>query len=175
MQAIQQSRQISAFSLIELMIVIAIIGILATMGIPAYQDYMARARVAEVLVALNNIKTGVSEFVMSRTLDFATPRYPASLAEAGISDPSAVAVPSTPTAPNKIQTIVLGTATGAPAGALAGAISATVNAAACGFSPNSLTLTLTLNPTVSTTGSISWACMSTGTGTKYAPSSCSRP
>ena len=49
------------FTLIELMIVIAIIGILAAIAIPAYQDYTIRARVSEAITALSAAKATVSE------------------------------------------------------------------------------------------------------------------
>ena len=49
------------FTLIELMIVIAIIGILAAIAIPAYQDYTIRARVSEAVTALSAAKATVSE------------------------------------------------------------------------------------------------------------------
>lgn len=50
------------FTLIELMIVVAIIGILAAVAIPAYQDYIARAQVTEAINLLGGAKTPVSEF-----------------------------------------------------------------------------------------------------------------
>jgi type IV pilus assembly protein PilA len=49
------------FTLIELMIVVAIIGILAAVALPAYQDYTVRARMSEVLLAASGMKTTVAE------------------------------------------------------------------------------------------------------------------
>ena len=52
-------------TLIELMIVIAIIGILGALALPAYQDYTVRAKVAELLLATDACKTSVSEAISS--------------------------------------------------------------------------------------------------------------
>jgi type IV pilus assembly protein PilA len=49
------------FTLIELMIVVAIIGILAAVALPAYQDYTVRAKVSEMILAASSAKTSVSE------------------------------------------------------------------------------------------------------------------
>ncbi|MCC7080727.1 MAG: pilin [Burkholderiales bacterium] len=49
------------FTLIELMIVVAIIGILAAVALPAYQDYTIRAKVSEIVLAASGFKTTVAE------------------------------------------------------------------------------------------------------------------
>src|SRR5215468_8135168 len=53
------------FTLIELMIVVAIIGILAAVALPAYQDYTIRAKVSELVLAASGFKTSVSEKAQS--------------------------------------------------------------------------------------------------------------
>lgn len=54
------------FTLIELMIVVAIIGILAAVALPAYQDYTVRAQASEVMLALSAGKTPVAEFYQTK-------------------------------------------------------------------------------------------------------------
>jgi type IV pilus assembly protein PilA len=60
MKRIQQG-----FTLIELMIVVAIIGILAAVALPAYQDYTAKAKMSEVVLAASSARTCVTEIVQS--------------------------------------------------------------------------------------------------------------
>jgi len=55
------------FTLIELMIVVAIIGILAAVAVPAYQDYIARAQVSEAVYLLQSGKTGLAEYYGDKT------------------------------------------------------------------------------------------------------------
>ena len=58
-------RQPKGLTLIELMIVIAVIGILGALALPAYQDYTVRAKVSEMLLAANGCKTAVTEAISS--------------------------------------------------------------------------------------------------------------
>ncbi|MDM8547147.1 pilin [Candidatus Venteria ishoeyi] len=65
------------FTLIELMIVIAIIGILAAVAIPAYTDYLKRSKVAEAIGLMAGLKTPVEEYIGSKGIT----NWPASAAE----------------------------------------------------------------------------------------------
>ena len=53
------------FTLIELMIVVAIIGILAAVALPAYQDYTIRAKLSEVVLAASSCRTSITETVQT--------------------------------------------------------------------------------------------------------------
>src|SRR5580765_6232138 len=71
------------FTLIELMIVVAIVGILAAIALPAYQDYTIRARVSEAAAAAGACKTAVAEFYASNAT------LPTDTAQAGCSGTTA--------------------------------------------------------------------------------------
>ena len=73
MKAIQKG-----FTLIELMIVIAIIGILAVIALPAYQDYTGRAQVSEAITLMEGQKSAVVEYYADKG------KWPTSNADAGI-------------------------------------------------------------------------------------------
>ena len=73
------------FTLIELMIVVAIIGILAAIAIPAYQDYTIRAQVSEGMTLASDIKAGVAEYMAQ------TGEWPGDLAEAGVTSATGAA------------------------------------------------------------------------------------
>jgi type IV pilus assembly protein PilA len=72
-------KKMQGFTLIELMIVIAILGILLAIAIPAYSDYTVRARVSEGLNVAAATKTAVSETRLSRG------SFPSTNADAGVS------------------------------------------------------------------------------------------
>lgn len=58
--------QQKGFTLIELMIVVAIIGILASIAIPSYNDYTARSQVSEAMVLSSSLKTGLADWFADR-------------------------------------------------------------------------------------------------------------
>ena len=68
------------FTLIELMIVVAIVGILAAIALPAYRDYTIRSKMAEVAAALGACKTSVTEYINTKNV------WPGSLSQSGCSD-----------------------------------------------------------------------------------------
>ena len=80
MKAIQKG-----FTLIELMIVVAIIGILAAVALPAYQDYTKRARASEALSLMSGAKASVTEFYSSNN------HFPTGNTSAGLASPASIA------------------------------------------------------------------------------------
>jgi type IV pilus assembly protein PilA len=134
------------FTLIELMIVVAIIGILAAIAIPAYSDYTKRAKVTELVTAASACKASVSEFFQAQGA------FPADIAEAGCSN----------TATDKITSIALGAGDGV--------ITVTSNIAGV---PGVYVLLPT--ETVADSGVLEWTC-DTAAGTtiedKYRPANC---
>ena len=148
MKAIQKG-----FTLIELMIVVAIIGILAAIALPAYQDYTARAQVAEALTLADGQKTAVTEFYADRGV------FPKDNTEAGIAAPSNIK----------------GKYVAQVAVAANGVITATMNASglAAGVAGKTVTLTPTA-PNATTGGSVTWACTSSADN-KYIPAACRAP
>ena len=75
-----KQKQPNGFTLIELMIVVAIIGILVAIAIPAYLDYTVRSQISEGLSLVSGAKTAVNEYYMNRGT------WPANNDEAGLAD-----------------------------------------------------------------------------------------
>jgi type IV pilus assembly protein PilA len=142
------------FTLIELMIVVAIIAILAAIAIPAYQDYVVRSQVSEGMSLVDGAKTAVAEFYSNDG------HFPANNASAGLAQPSSI---------TGKYTTGLGTGTDETAGN--GKIKVVFgNKANSKIAGDALVLSA-----VSHAGSTEWHCAAGG-GTslpdKYLPTSC---
>ncbi|EMT7841320.1 pilin [Neisseria gonorrhoeae] len=72
------------FTLIELMIVIAIVGILAAVALPAYQDYTARAQVSEAILLAEGQKSAVTEYYLNNG------KWPKNNGDAGVASSSSI-------------------------------------------------------------------------------------
>ena len=92
-------KNMQGFTLIELMIVIAILGILLAIAIPAYQDYTVRAKVSEAMTMAAPLKLAVAETLSS------TNNMPADNAGAGYSVPGATSFVSGITSANGVITV----------------------------------------------------------------------
>jgi type IV pilus assembly protein PilA len=142
------------FTLIELMIVVAIIGILAAVALPAYQDYMVRAKVSEVVLAASSGRTAVAEtFSQKNTMLL-------NQASMGVQTQSSRYVGS-----------VAYSGTSATVGDIT--VTASTDPGLSGATGKTMILRGTGN---TTSGTVAWTCGTDGTAAaipkKYLPSSC---
>ena len=136
------------FTLIELMIVVAIIGILAAVALPAYQDYTARAQVSEAFTMTSGTKTTIAEFGQTKGI------YP------GTSDVASLAIDN-----GKFSTSSVAIDTGVITITMkaAGVAAANIAGKSVVLTPPSLT---------STPNAFIFACTSTTMLQKYLPKTC---
>lgn len=135
------------FTLIELMIVVAIIGILAAIALPAYQDYTARSQMSEALSLAGGARTAVTEFWTTEG------KFPSTNASAGLAGASDITG-------NYVASVNVGTT--------AGQIIATMKNTGVASGIGNSTLTLSA---VTTAGSIEWVCKGSAND-KLLPANC---
>ena len=137
------------FTLIELMIVVAIIGILAAVALPAYQDYTVRAKLSEVVLGASAMKNNVAEFYQVNN------KMPANTSIPAVSQLSKyvdnVAYSKNSDTEGLITATTRGTTSSLPANA---------------------TGSILLTGTGLTTGVVTWVCSSSTISPKYLPASC---
>ena len=164
MKAIQKG-----FSLIELMIVIAIVGILAVIALPAYQDYTARAQVSEAILLMEGQKSAVVEYYADKG------KWPTSNEEAGIAK-------ATDITGKYVAQVKVGGAGVITATMKTKDVNKEIEGKTVSLTPHATTATASATPgttaSAAANGSFTWTCApgktegTKGVDTKFLPSSC---
>ena len=149
------------FTLIELMIVVAIIAILAAIAVPAYQNYIVRSKVSEALSSADMARTAVSETFQTKGT------VPSTNASAGLPS-TAASVASQYMADLQISTggIITATVQGTKSEADASGTNTIVLKPFEGSTANAL------GTTANYSGPVSWKCTGSTVPAKYLPASC---